>query len=520
MNEKILEQINKDKEVLSVLPKNNIKNKQLYIEKVVEYIENYNNLKESIYNEIKIRNNNLKINFVDNEIQELKDRIENIKGIMYLYNDYMSSMAKSSLDIWLYKLSCFNKLNLEDVNKCIYEIIKCFHNVSINIDKSSFKYNIFAYEYMNVYFDEVKDNNFINDKIVDCFEQIYWKCPDIIIHLKLSFIYLYYNNIRRFNTYYKCLKESNSFDINAYYSLVAKYDDKVNMDISILLSKFKNKELNIKDYTSDKINKIFKDLTDFDSYSNDECLDIIKLSHTLKEYKNYLDFKFIIEDMRKLYEQKNSFKDASKTIWKDIIKNEKVLFKYNKKVFNLLDNNKQKRLFKLWKKDNNDNKINEYNIAINNMIKELDNLYISLDFSIFKESIYNNVTDSSTIYDVLLLVSSNYNYLVNLIKTNNENITDIEIGNIREKLLTLLNSPYNTIINNIAFLFDGDIATIIRDKYNLLGIKIDNSNLEDSSISNFITLIDSILTYRCIVNSVVSVEDITFIVNSMNILQE
>ena len=29
MNEKILEQINKDKEVLSVLPKNNIKNKQL-----------------------------------------------------------------------------------------------------------------------------------------------------------------------------------------------------------------------------------------------------------------------------------------------------------------------------------------------------------------------------------------------------------------------------------------------------------------------------------------------------------
>ena len=120
MNEKILEQINKDKEVLSVLPKNNIKNKQLYIEKVVEYIENYNNLKESIYNEIKIRNNNLKINFVDNEIQELKDRIENIKGIMYLYNDYMSSMAKSSLDIWLYKLSCFNKLNLEDVNKCIY----------------------------------------------------------------------------------------------------------------------------------------------------------------------------------------------------------------------------------------------------------------------------------------------------------------------------------------------------------------------------------------------------------------
>ena len=86
--------------------------------------------------------------------------------------------------------------------------------------------------------------------------------------------------------------------------------------------------------------------------------------------------------------------------------------------------------------------------------------------------------------------------------------------------MTLLNSPYNTIINNIAFLFDGDIATIIRDKYNLLGIKIDNSNLEDSSISNFITLIDSILTYRCIVNSVVSVEDITFIVNSMNILQE
>ena len=46
-------------------------------------------------------------------------------------------------------------------------------------------------------------SNEVNDDILKKdFEEIYWKCPDIITHITLNFKYLYYKNKKKFDLYY------------------------------------------------------------------------------------------------------------------------------------------------------------------------------------------------------------------------------------------------------------------------------------------------------------------------------
>ena len=153
-------------------------------------------------------------------------------------------------------------------------------------------------------------------------------------------------------------------------------------------------------------------------------------------------------------------------------------------------------------------------------MREINDLYYLLDENIFKEKIYNDLNDSSTIFDVLLLVYSDYNYLVKVIKSNNDSVSDMEIEGIKNSLFKFLVSPYSNIINNTTLLFDGDLISIIRDKYNLINIKVTDSNLEDGSIMGFINTIDNVLVYNCINNSLLSLSDIVFILESMDILEK
>lgn len=502
MNELLQAKVTADKEVLSVLPKNTIKNKEAYVKKIKEFIKLYTGLKNQVYDEIKSRSERLKNVVVDDDIKKIEKEVNELESKMYLYNNFKSASAKAGLDVLLYKLSCFDKLNLKDVNECILKIIECFEMVGINIDLEHFKYSIFAYLYMSVFLEEVKSGN--SDKIEECFEGIYWKCPDIIIHLKLCFVYLYYKNIKTFDKYFNNLRANNNFNINDYNDKIQRYDEKINMSMGMLLPRFIKKELAIKDYQDEKIRKIFTELGV--SQNSEGYADVQKLFYTLKEYKNYLDYKYLLDEVKKLYEQRAGFKDCTKNLKKEIARKEKLLFKYNKK------------LFKLWDKNNREKKINQFSVDLNNTIKEIDGLYLQLMDNEFKELIYNKLNDSSTILDVLLLVYSNYNYLVNVVKSNNENASDALIENVKRTLFSLLVSPYNTIINNTTFLFDGNLGTIIRDKYNLINVRINDGNLEDSAIVGFINMVDSVLIYRCIENSSLDVKDIMFILEADDIL--
>ena len=141
MNELLQTKVAADKEVLSVLPRNNVKNTKIYIKKLEEFIKLYTALREEVYQEIFSRNKRLSNVSVDKEIDTLKKEIEQIEEKMYLYNNLKTPSAKASLDVLLYNLSFFNKLNLADVNLCILKILDCFKKVGITVKLEDFRYS-------------------------------------------------------------------------------------------------------------------------------------------------------------------------------------------------------------------------------------------------------------------------------------------------------------------------------------------------------------------------------------------
>ena len=82
---------------------------------------------------------------------------------------------------------------------------------------------------------------------------------------------------------------------------------------------------------------------------------------------------------------------------------------------------------------------------INNDINNLKNLYEELERNYFLERI-SSLEEDTTIYDIFLLVDSNYNYLIELLKNK-----DIDISEIN-KLRLFVYNPYNYILNNYMYI--------------------------------------------------------------------
>ena len=97
---------------------------------------------------------------------------------------------------------------------------------------------------------------------------------------------------------------------------------------------------------------------------------------------------------------------------------------------------------------------------------------------------------------------------------------DEEIGKIRHDLFEFITSPYNTIINNTPFLFEDNIADLIKDKYNLIDVNLKEGNLEESSLDNFILNVNNALISFTIKNSIIDVADIAFLVDAENIIDK
>lgn len=238
MLDDLQKKIESDKEILTILPQNNLKNKKAYKQKVEELITYYKDIKVSALKEIEYRVERLKAFKIDPEIETLKNEIGSIESNMYLFNEYKDAMAKSGLDVLLYNLSS-STINLTNLNECIIKIIECFKKVGITVTSTDFNNSIFAYEYMKEFFLKLEENDL--ESLTETFERIYWKCPEIITNLKLCFLLLYYKNEKKFDKYFLTQKENYYLNIDYYNELLKKYNQKINNDLSLILAKFLKK---------------------------------------------------------------------------------------------------------------------------------------------------------------------------------------------------------------------------------------------------------------------------------------
>lgn len=516
---KLLEKIETDKEILSTMPKNNKKNIAKYIQKVQELKKEYETEKEKTYKEIS-KNYKKIVEITENtEIAKLKSELEEISTFLQLIDEIQTSYEKMGLDKKIYKLNRFYKENLESVNSEILSCINKFAETGIALTKDDFDYSIYTHEYMETFFKEINDIS--SDTLKEKFENMYWKCPDLIIHIELNLRHIYINNKKNIDKYYEKQKQNVLNKLNAdttkiyekYKDTKIKLYDIIDADKCTIINQFLDGQLVEKDYEEDKIrqeyNKVLaKGITQNTSKKaiKEISENAIKFINSLEEYKNFLKYQFIYDDIKAKYKQREDHKNNYATTKKEITSKEKQLKSLNKKINN-------KGIFS--KKEKQEKQIAQYNETIN----QIQELYKQLDEEEIYQKIIANLNDDSTIFDVLYFSSKFTNYLTECIINNNKTITQPEIDELINELREFLSNPYIIIIKNITILEDKNIPMIISDRYKLLNFNIEKEDIIESNIDTLISGLQKIKNYYNFQKAGIDLEKMRFICEAKKILE-
>lgn len=484
---KFLEKISVSKEILENMPKNNKKNIENYKKSLADLTDEYSNIKNELYKEIKRRCSAETEQFKYNgEIDENKNLLKQVEETLYIINPIKTPYEKMGLDENVWRLRRFYKYNLENVNKEILHCINAFSVIGINLEAKDFNYSKYTEEYMNVFFEEKEDLS--SKKLKEAFENIYWKCPEIIIHLELNIRSLYLQNESEAEKYYEKAKlemlKNNNISIddifNRYLDLKNNLDEMIDTDQSIILNKFINKEVNVKDYLPNRIEKEYEKIININLLKEDKETkeNIIKFYNNIYEFKNYLRFKFIFEDIKKHFLEKDKYKKSYEELLKKIHIEEKKLIKLN--------NSKPSKI-PFFKKKND-----EANIQYTEIIKNIQKMYKELDKEKIYNKIYTFINDTSTIYDVFKFANSFKSYIRDIAIENIPSITPEEIDELIVDFDKFVKSPNIQITNNILIQETKDISLIIKDRYSLLKFNITKDDVQEDNIDNLYQILSKL----------------------------
>ena len=496
------------KELLEVLPRNNVKNSRIYMKKALVMKQTATEFKKELVRDINKRYTNLVITKNNDEATMLEKNLEDIKSNLYLLNDNNTSYEKSKLNEVLYDLKNYYDNDLVKVNNDIKKSLDIFKEVGIALTPDDFDYGIEVNSYMQVFF---KENNPESSLLKEEFDKLYWKCPDIINYINLNFKHLYSENLKKFESYYvnklSDLKIANKEEyLNNYKNELSKYMLIKNSNIKDIQDKFLSGELDVKEFEDSKINKLKESFAINGSDEKEQNENILKLSYTLYEYKNYLKFKPLIEEIKKIFQDKNN-KSITKPLLKNIAKYEGKINKINKKI------RRRKKFF-------GGKKLDKFYEAINTEMKELRPLYEELENSKFKEVIVNNLNDNSTILDMLVLIDGYNVNLRRLLKADNEEMSNETLDKEIELLEEFIYYPNNTIINNITINEDRNVVEMILDKYKLMNVSVTAEQIEETNLEIIIGTVNKLLMSNCINQSNLKYVDFNNMVEMKKILEK
>ncbi len=525
--EKFDNKINIDKEVISVLPRNNKKNKKIYVDKLLELRNEYSDIQRNITNEIKRRSKKIQLVADDPEIEKISLRLEKFKDIITLINKYNTSYEKMKLDENLFVLRRFYKNNLEEINTNIKQCIKRFERVGVVITPQDFVYSQAANEYMTVFFEEMNRGDVNSQRIKDSFEEIYWKCSDVIIHIEMNINYIYIKKKKIIDKYFQAKKESLLKNLKmtedellkAYMDLQREYIEAVNKDSKTILEKFLNRELDTKDFEEKQVDTQYSKILiePNKEYTEEEFetinQSIVKLSKSLYEYKNYLEFQFVADKAEKMYKEKNQHKNEYESQLKKIAKEEKKIIAANEKYQKV----KKRRESRLFKKKNVE-LLEKINLDVNSKILEIKEMYRKLPEYKVREAISCKLNDFSTLYDAMALMSAFYSFLVEVIIEKYPDIEpkdiDVEVKKIRE----LIEFPYITITNNITVGTEKNLTLFIKDKYMLSSLNITKDDLDEQLLPNLIQKVNLLTNAYYLSKSNLKLDDIKFVLKSEKLI--
>lgn len=490
MKEYILKDIETVKANLEILPKKTKVNKAKYNEYLEEQLKKITPMIEEAEKEISKRVEQIKKHNTEESLPEERELLDITK--VKRLSSLSSSSNKMNLDYYLYELSSFENNNLEKINGVILKILLAFKEVGIILTPKDFEYSEVVQKYMDTLINDY-------DNIEKVFDDIYWENSNIITQIELNIRYLYFKHKKEIDKYYQSLKEEPLEEYLTKY-IELKTNQKLNeyQNRTYLFNNFINHTLMLTDYSEKTIDGLLTDII-LDREDEDNYLNLTKLSSSLSEYNEYLNFEYIIKDIKELFTKKEEYKGKYDLKLKDITKKEKELFSLNKQI-------NKTGLFKP-----NLKKINELKLKRNTTITDILSLYIELDELTIQNDIYNNVTNETTYQDILKLTCFNTKYFIKLLKDQIDNLT---IEDINQNITNLFEYAFGSeinIISNITISEEKDIPKIIKDKYRLLNISINEENLNKDDIEKVQKNIEDLIIYYNIKKINLNIQDIDFI---------
>ena len=490
MKEYILKDIETVKANLEILPKKTKVNKVKYNEYLEEQLKKITPMIEEAEKEISKRVEQIKKHNTEESLPEERELLDIAK--VKRLSSLSSSSNKMNLDYYLYELSSFENNNLEKINGVILKILLAFKEVGIILTPKDFEYSEVVQKYMDTLINDY-------DNIEKVFDDIYWENSNIITQIELNIRYLYFKHKKEIDKYYQSLKEEPLEEYLTKY-IELKTNQKLNeyQNRTYLFNNFINHTLMLTAYSEKTIDGLLTDII-LDREDEDNYLNLTKLSSSLSEYNEYLNFEYIIKDIKELFTKKEEYKGKYDLKLKDITKKEKELFSLNKQI-------NKTGLFKP-----NLKKINELKLKRNTTITDILSLYIELDELTIQNDIYNNVTTETPYQDILKLTCFNTKYFIKLLKDQIDNLT---IEDINQNITNLFEYAFGSeinIISNIAISEEKDIPKIIKDKYRLLNISINEENLNKDDIEKVQKNIEDLIIYYNIKKINLNIQDIDFI---------
>ncbi len=476
------------KTVLGSMPKNNQKNLQAYKEKVTEIKEEYSVYKDQLFDEIKKRSSKYLNMEPDAKIEEFKKDLLGFKDLR-LFNPINTPYEKIGLDNIVYSLTHYYKIDLEEVNKLIKEVFTIFNTVGIGLTENDFAYS----NHTKAYIHELLADDEL-ERMKDIFEDLHWKCPDLILHIAMTFRILYYKHIKDFELYLNN-KRKEILDANLSYDDYVLKRDNIsrelyfleNYDMAAVINKFMTGELMLNDYSIVNVDKCLTRFVGDNKPENikDMITDFQNIKYNLGEYKNYLRFNYILEDAKKKYAERSSHLGNAAKIVKEILGLEGELASLSESI-----NTGSTKGFLFFKKKVD---VDSIYVQLNEKMKELDAKCEEYDNEIIYDKMNEHLTDTSSIYDVFNFVLSFKSYLRNCIKNSDDNVSLDTVKRNVADFETFLNDPNINVIKNIAFLGNDDVAVVIADHYKMLNINVDSDSLDPDTIDAYMKDLDIII---------------------------
>lgn len=477
MLEKLEKEIELTEEVLNGLPVNNKRNKEKFLKEISLEIDSYQKKLEDAEAELKRRLKQfegLSYEDVPNNDLVLKNFL---KALSYT-NTLSTSYEKLDLDKIVYQLSFYENDELINNNLKILKAINIFKAVNVPVTVKDFNYTNDVNEYMAMFFEE----GLTNQKIKEVFDNTYWKCPDIIMQATLNIRYFYLKNKSKCEKYIELVNRQvkdrfikAETSILDDYNFLRKKQDEFSSKNNLILD-FYNQKIDIEEYTDEKINAITANLFKNGDYDDSKIVIIKQLLNSLKEYKNYLKYKDLIDKARELYKE-NIEKDYMKKTLKKVSDLEHKLFKLNKKNLNKISKTS----------------VDKSEPSINEKIGEIKALYDEIDSNIFKVVVKEHIRDNSTIFKVLLLICQYYKILADYFKEKEPGINYDDIDKRIDELFNFTMDPNNTLINNVTLLEERELSDMITTNYKLLNISIEEALGDEASLEGLINDLEKII---------------------------